>query len=361
MAIPSSGSLALSAIQTEFGGSNPISMSEYYAGGSNVPSGTTDGDGNAIPSSGALAISDFYDTSAQNYNEATGGTVTTSGNDKIHTFTSDGTFTVSCAGNSGGNDQLDYMVVAAGGGGGADNGGGGESHTNIITWKDPLAQTFLIEDTAGIFLTKVDIFFSEKDASIPVAVSIRPTLNGVPTNQDIPGAIKFLPPSAVNVTAEGSSIDTVRAAPTTFEFEEPVYLSPYSEYAVVISAETNGYKAYVAESGEFVVNSTERRVTKQPSMGSLFKSQNGSTWSADQSSDLMFKLHRANFRNVGTAMLENTDVAPVLLDTDPISVTSGSTTYTVFQPGHGFMVGDDVILGGVTGPLILQKTTEEED
>lgn len=59
-----SGALALSEIQTEFGGSNPISLSEYYAGGSNVSSGTTDGDGNAIPSSGAIDISDFYDTSA---------------------------------------------------------------------------------------------------------------------------------------------------------------------------------------------------------------------------------------------------------------------------------------------------------
>ena len=59
-----SGALALSEIQTEFGGSNPISLSEYYAGGSNVSSGTTDGDGNAIPSSGAIKVSDFYDTSA---------------------------------------------------------------------------------------------------------------------------------------------------------------------------------------------------------------------------------------------------------------------------------------------------------
>ena len=59
MAIPSSGPLALSAIQTEFGGSNPISMSEYYAGGSNVPSGTT-GDSGSIPSSGAIAVGQFY-------------------------------------------------------------------------------------------------------------------------------------------------------------------------------------------------------------------------------------------------------------------------------------------------------------
>ena len=63
MAIPSAGSaLSLSAIQTEFGGSNPISMSEYYAGGSNVPSGTT-GDAGSIPSSGAIAVSQFYGSS----------------------------------------------------------------------------------------------------------------------------------------------------------------------------------------------------------------------------------------------------------------------------------------------------------
>ena len=32
MAIPASGSVSLSTIQSEWGGSNPISMSEYYSG-----------------------------------------------------------------------------------------------------------------------------------------------------------------------------------------------------------------------------------------------------------------------------------------------------------------------------------------
>ena len=63
MAIPSSGSsLALSAIQTEYGGSNPIGMSEYYAGGDNVPSGIA-GDAGDIPSSGSIAFSQFYGSS----------------------------------------------------------------------------------------------------------------------------------------------------------------------------------------------------------------------------------------------------------------------------------------------------------
>jgi hypothetical protein len=64
MPIPNSGSLAFSAVQTEFGGSNPISMSEYYAGGARVPAGTSGVNG-AVPSSGTIAISKFYGTTAE--------------------------------------------------------------------------------------------------------------------------------------------------------------------------------------------------------------------------------------------------------------------------------------------------------
>ena len=56
---------------------------------------------------------------------ATGGTITTSGNFKIHTFTGPGTFTVSCAGNPSGSNTVDYLVVAGGGAGARGGGGGG--------------------------------------------------------------------------------------------------------------------------------------------------------------------------------------------------------------------------------------------
>jgi hypothetical protein len=62
MTLPTSGPLTLSDIQTEFGGSNPISLSEYYAGGGLVPPGTT-GTNGAVPSSGTISISNFYGTS----------------------------------------------------------------------------------------------------------------------------------------------------------------------------------------------------------------------------------------------------------------------------------------------------------
>ena len=59
------------------------------------------------------------------YISATGGTVATSGDYKIHSFTGDGCFTVSQVGNpAGGPSNVDYLVVAGGGGGGRDWAGG---------------------------------------------------------------------------------------------------------------------------------------------------------------------------------------------------------------------------------------------
>ena len=68
---------------------------------------------------------DTSDTlSVQNqFISATGGTITTSGNFKIHTFTGPGTFTVNTTGP--GSSTVDYLVVAGGAGGGARHGGGG--------------------------------------------------------------------------------------------------------------------------------------------------------------------------------------------------------------------------------------------
>ena len=59
------------------------------------------------------------------YVTATGGTILTVGNFKTHVFTGDGTFCVSCAGNSAGSETVDYFVVAGGGSGGLGHGGGG--------------------------------------------------------------------------------------------------------------------------------------------------------------------------------------------------------------------------------------------
>jgi hypothetical protein len=55
MPIQSSGAISLLNVQNEFGGANPISMSEYYRGGVYTTSNNT-----SVPTSGAISLSNFY-------------------------------------------------------------------------------------------------------------------------------------------------------------------------------------------------------------------------------------------------------------------------------------------------------------
>jgi hypothetical protein len=56
---------------------------------------------------------------------ASGGTISCSGDDRIHTFTGPGTFTVNCASNTASNNVVSYVIVGGGGGAGGFYGGGG--------------------------------------------------------------------------------------------------------------------------------------------------------------------------------------------------------------------------------------------
>ena len=48
----------------------------------------------------------------------------------------------------------------------------------FVGWIDPLAQSFLVDDVGGVFLTSLDLFFGTKDSTIPVTVQIQEMVNG---------------------------------------------------------------------------------------------------------------------------------------------------------------------------------------
>jgi len=132
MPIPTSKPLSLSAVQTEYGGTNPISMSEYR------------GLGNA-PASGAIDLwGDFNGTANEVAITATGGSISDSGGYRYHTFTSGGTFTVTGEGIGSGFTTLDILVVGAGGSPSTSylrGGGGGGVQTATIT--PAISETFV--------------------------------------------------------------------------------------------------------------------------------------------------------------------------------------------------------------------------
>ena len=68
---------------------------------------------------------------------ASGGSTSTSGDYKIHTFTSPGTFSVSQAGNAFGSNSADWLIIAGGGGGGGGTAGAGGGGGYRINYPNP--------------------------------------------------------------------------------------------------------------------------------------------------------------------------------------------------------------------------------
>jgi hypothetical protein len=224
------------------------------------------------------------------------------------------------------------------------------TETQQVRNRDPLAQSFRVTEPSGMFVTKVQTYFKTRDDVIPIELQIRPMVNGSPSATEIIGnAIKFLntPSSEVNLPASQTAAGVI-AAPTTFEFDEPIFLNPNTEYAIVLLAESTNYEAYVGETYAFELGSTEKRINRQPSMGSLFKSQNGTTWEPDQTKDLAFKLFKAEFDTVGGyAVFENVDLEDEALENNPLYVNSGDATVTMSFPNHGYSVGDTINITGL--------------
>ena len=216
-----------------------------------------------------------------------------------------------------------------------------------VTWSDPLAQTFMVTAPSGMFVTKVECYFKTKDTAIPVQLQIRPVVNGAPSSDHIvPGSTVFVNPTSVQVPTTQTQAAAL-AKPTTFEFTEPVFLNGDTEYCIVLLSDCTSYNAYVGETYAFELGSTEKRINRQPSLGSLFKSQNGTTWEPDQTKDLAFTMFKASFNTAGGhATFENVPVPDNLLHNNPILTVADDSDVTVLMPDHGFKVNDTVTISG---------------
>lgn len=178
-----------------------------------------------------------------------------------------------------------------------------------IGYYDPLAQTFLVDQNVyenGVQLTSIRLVFKSKDEQIPVQVQIRPVVNGYPhSSQILPFADVLVSPEDVQVASEetmmakflnpdsGSPLDDPSIY-TEVKFDAPVTLQPGTEYAIVLIANTIKYQVYISQVGRTILG-TDRLISTQPYLGSLFKSQNSSTWTPSQEQDLMFRLMRASY------------------------------------------------------------------
>ena len=131
---------------------------------------------------------------------------------------------------------------------------------------DPLAQSFFVDDPLGVYVTKVGLFFASKSTTLPVTVELRPATGSQPDS------IKVLADSTVSLPPNGITTSSDATAETIFTFDEPIFLSPNSWYAIVVKTyASNDYTIYTSKFGDFVLNSTAKRITKDLEAGVFFK------------------------------------------------------------------------------------------
>ena len=200
---------------------------------------------------------------------------------------------------------------------------------------DPLAQTFTVggnvlapsakdanTDLNGAFITAVEVYFATVDtvANSPIRCEIRTTVADARPSRTVIGRSKTLKPKGTD--ENGNEIILIESDPdfaskaTKFTFPEPIYLAPGNTYSfVLVAPQSTAYNVWTARHGETAVNPTTIADTNpnasisyntQYGAGAIFKSQNGSIWTEDQSQDITFKLYKAKFTSKqGSAFFNN--------------------------------------------------------
>ena len=240
--------------------------------------------------------------------------------------------------------------------------------TRTEYYLDPLAQSFSVgrnisdgtadsptEDDNGVFITSVDVFFATKDPeNAPLTLEIRTVQLGTPTSE-IVGESVTITPDEIRTSRDAS-------VATNIKFPYPIYLASGREYAIVLlSPYSDEYQVWVAEMGKTTVNTANLPnaegviYSRQFSLGSLFKSQNGTIWTANQYEDLMFKLYKAEFTSTtGTATFYN----PTLDQSNSYVVKLRNNAITTFPRRLNVGIVTTTI-GGVIGILTTGRKVSE--
>jgi hypothetical protein len=219
-----------------------------------------------------------------------------------------------------------------------------------ISYKDPLAQTFVIQNNShGVALTKVDVYFKSRPESAsasasaadnaPITLEIREVVDGFPSDTVVPYSKVTLYPKDVNPSDDAS-------APTVFLFSSPVYLKNNTEYALVLTpaGDNNNYEVWVGRLGSTIVGSTAI-VDRQPNIGTLFIASNDAGWVSYADRDIKFTLYTAEFDYTLTGVME---------------LKNKKIDYITFPSSETLKPGDRIVQSTGTGTILYCNNITHE-
>lgn len=216
---------------------------------------------------------------------------------------------------------------------------------------DPVAQSFFVdtaETSNGVFIHSIDLFFFDVDPNHEVLVEIRKMQDGYPTLDLMqPYSFTKLAPSKIKSSINGT-------VPSRFTFETPIYLPSSEEYCFVVLCNSEKTSIWCSELGKKAFTAKDtiapsgEIISKQPYLGTMFISQNNSTWDSQQLRDLKFTINRCKFtKNQGKIEYVNSSAEDrfnypnkKFMAPNALEFTQGSNTVWLYAHGHAMQEGD---------------------
>jgi hypothetical protein len=192
------------------------------------------------------------------------------------------------------------------------------SNISVRSYGDPIAQTFIVSKDNypnGIFIKSVKLFFYSKPTqNIPIKVSIVGTKNGYPDGRKLDYSQTMLTADQVVTSTNPHYLDS--STYTEFFFDAPVYIQPGVLHGILLETNSADYQIYYAQQNQIAVPSTAKakptdtnpanptKIGSAPYIGGIFESQNGQTWTVDQTKSLMFVIDRCVFNITSAAQIQ---------------------------------------------------------
>ena len=203
-----------------------------------------------------------------------------------------------------------------------------------------------------MFLTSIEVYFQTKDAALPVRCEIRSMVNGYPSPLEANhvNLVSVMSPSNITVSADAS-------VPTKFSFNPPIYLAEDSDYCFVLKTNSMNYNVFTSRLGEKSLEDGVK-IFDNPYVGSLFKSENNITWTAEQFEDIKFKINKAVFDITTPTTVDFAVIVPPLGATGGQFYTvSGSNIVTYrHSQEHGLEVSSKFNLATRTDSLYINAS-----
>lgn len=180
-------------------------------------------------------------------------------------------------------------------------------HTEAWRYWSCMAYSFFVQaplGEEGLYLSSVDVFFSQKDSQRGVWFEVREmnSAGGITRNQ-VPFSYKRFTSAQIPTSNDAS-------VPLNVKFDAPIFLQNNRQYALVIHTEginPNTYM-YVAIKGQNSIvpagsNQTSVAYTSRPQTGTLYTTNNDLNYIPVDGTDLKVKFYRAKFNTAGGSLI----------------------------------------------------------